>query len=278
MAVALAAADVDAYFERIGYSGSRQPGLATLADLQLRHTLALPFENLDPLLKRPVRLDLSSLQDKLLRHRRGGYCYEHNILLQAVLVSLGFTVTGLAARVLWNAPPGLVRARTHMLLKVDLPHGPYLVDGGFGAMTPTAPLALVPGPAQHTPHEDFRLVQQGALLRLEGQGEDDWKPLYSFDLQPQELPDYEAASWYVSTHPASSFSRVLMAARVTADGRHALRGNELTDRPKTGPGRTRTLDTPSALRQGLEEVFGIRLPDDPGLEALLAQQAQLLPP
>jgi N-hydroxyarylamine O-acetyltransferase len=276
------AADIEGYLERIGYTGSRQPVLATLADIQLRHTLTLAFENLDPLLKRPVRLDLTSLEEKLLRQRRGGYCYEHNILLQAVLVSLGFTVTGLAARVLWNAPPAVVRARTHMLLKVDLPEGSYLVDAGFGAMTPSAPLALTPGPIQQTPHENFRLVQQGELLRLEGQVEEHWKPLYSFDLQPQELPDYEAASWYVSTHPASSFISVLMAAHVTPDGRHGLYGNQLSWHPSqngySGPGRRRTLDNAAALRQALEEVFGICLPADPGLEALLAQQALAPPP
>lgn len=144
--------DIDRYLERIGYTGARQPVLATLAEIQLRHTLTFAFENLDPLLKRPVRLDLPSLQDKFFTQGRGGYCYEHNTLLQAMLGSLGFAARGLAARVQWNSPPGVLRARTHMLLKVDLPEGPYLVDAGFGAMTPTAPLAFSPGDTQHTPH------------------------------------------------------------------------------------------------------------------------------
>lgn len=269
--------DIERYLARIGHTGSREPVRATLADILLHHTLALPFENLDPLLKRPIALDLPALEDKLLRQGRGGYCYEHNILLQAVLVSLGFAVTGLAARVLWNTAPGVVRARTHMLLKVDLPEGPFLADTGFGAMTPVAPLALTPGQPQQTPLEDFRLTRQGELLRLEGQVDNSWKPLYSFDLQPQELPDYEAANWYVSTHPNSSFTRVLMAARVTRHGRHVLHGNQLTHHAKSGPRDRRLLDTPEALRRALEELFGIRLPLDKGLDELLARQAQAPP-
>jgi len=283
--------DLERYLARIGHTGSRQPVLATLAEIQLRHTLALPFENLDPLLKRPVVLELPSLEDKLLRQGRGGYCYEHNILLQAVLASLGFAVTGLAARVVWNTPPEVVRARTHMLLKVDLPEGPYLVDAGFGAMTPVTPLALAPGLRQHTPLEDFRLTQQGEVLRLEGQVADSWKPLYTFDLQPQELPDYEAASWYVSTHPNSSFTCVLMAARVTPHGRDVLHGNQLAHhahpghpphprqgQSQSGHGERHILDSPPALRQALEDIFGIRLPADPGLDEMLARQAQAPPP
>lgn len=268
--------DTARYLQLIGHTGSQAPQLATLADIQLRHTLTFAFENIDPLLKRPVLLDLASLEDKFLRQGRGGYCYEHNILLQAVLVSLGFTVTGLAARVLWGVPPGAVRARTHMLLKVDLPEGAFLVDAGFGALTPTGPVALVPGEPQPTPHESFRLVQDGEQLRLEGEVESCWRPLYSFDLQPQNLADYEVASWYVSTHPNAGFISRLVATRVAPGGRNTLEGNQLAYYPKIGPIKNssqQTLDTPAALREALEDIFGIRLPQDDRLEAMLAQQA-----
>jgi N-hydroxyarylamine O-acetyltransferase len=267
-------ADPARYLAHIGRAGAQKPTLADLAGILLGHTQSLPFENLDPLLKRPVNLDLPSLEDKLLAQGRGGYCYEHNRLLQAVLGALGFTVTGLAARVLWNAAPGVVRPRTHMLLKVDLPQGPYLVDAGFGAMTPTAPLALTPGLRQPTPHEDFRVMQDAGVLRVEGEVQGQWQPLYSFDLTPQEPADYEPANWYVSTHPGSPFVHVLMAARVTPQGRHTLNGSELAWHPRSGSGERRTLDSADALRQVLTGTFGIRLPQDAGLSAVLAQQVQ----
>src|SRR5262245_12466747 len=114
------AIDIDAYFQRIGYSGERTPTLDTLRAIHVRHPEAIPFENLNPWLGWPVRLDAPSLEQKLVRDGRGGYCYEHNLLLIHVLKAMGFQVMGLAARVLWNAPEGTVTARTHMLLLVDL--------------------------------------------------------------------------------------------------------------------------------------------------------------
>src|SRR5262249_15051302 len=89
----MAAIDLNAYFDRIGYSGARTPTLDTLRAVVLRHTEAIPFENLDPLLRRPVRLDAASLQRKLVRDGRGGYCFEHNLLLRHALEGLGFAVT-----------------------------------------------------------------------------------------------------------------------------------------------------------------------------------------
>jgi len=115
-----AAFDLEACFERIGYAGERTPTLETLRTIHVRHTEAIAFENLNPLLKWPVRLDALSLQQKIVRDGRGGYCFEQNLLLSHALKALGFKVTGLAARVLWNAPEGAITARGHMLLRFDL--------------------------------------------------------------------------------------------------------------------------------------------------------------
>jgi N-hydroxyarylamine O-acetyltransferase len=134
--------DLEAYFARIGYSGSGSPTLETLRHLAVLHPTSIAFENLDPLMKRPVRLDLPSLEQKLVNELRGGYCYEHNTLFEAVLRQLGFLVSSHAARVQWNASDGQVRARTHMVLRVDLPEGPHIADTGFGLLTLTAPLRL----------------------------------------------------------------------------------------------------------------------------------------
>ncbi|MEI4902561.1 arylamine N-acetyltransferase, partial [Klebsiella pneumoniae] len=80
-------------------------------------TESIPFENLDPLLRRPMRLDAASLEQKLVRGGRGGYCFEQNLLLRHALEGIGFTVAGLAARVVWNQPEGAILPRTHMLLR-----------------------------------------------------------------------------------------------------------------------------------------------------------------
>src|SRR6266850_62146 len=97
---------------RIGYTdGPPTATLETLRALHLHHVQAITFENLDPLSGQSVKLDLPSLEGKLVHGGRGGYCYEHNLLFSHVLRELGFRVTGLAARVLWNAPDDAIRAR-----------------------------------------------------------------------------------------------------------------------------------------------------------------------
>jgi len=96
--------DIDGYCARIGYTGPREPTLATLRAIIAGHTAAIPFENLDVVTKRPIHLDLRSLQDKLVHQRRGGYCYEHNLLLMNVLLALGFCAGCLAARVHRSRP------------------------------------------------------------------------------------------------------------------------------------------------------------------------------
>src|SRR5690606_6183767 len=116
----------------------------TLAAIHVAHPAAMPFENLDPFLGRAVALDLATLEAKLIHGRRGGYCYEQNLLLMQVLRALGFRVGGLAARVLWNRPKDALTPRTHMLLRIDLDGRTWLADVGFGGLTQTAPLLLEP--------------------------------------------------------------------------------------------------------------------------------------
>src|SRR5207253_6169300 len=137
---------------------------------------AIPFENLDVLAKRPIRLDLPSLHGKLVRDCRGGYCYEHNLLLLHVLLGLGFRAGGLAARVHRSRPPGVIPPRSHMLLRVDLAEGSHIVDVGFGT-APTAPLALEAGREQTTPHEIFRLVSADGEFDLQVRFGEAWTDL-----------------------------------------------------------------------------------------------------
>ena len=267
--------DLDAYLQRIGHTGPRTPTRDTLAAVHGAHAQAIAFENLDPLLGRPVRLDLPSLQRKLVSGGRGGFCYEHNLLLGAALRALGFAVTDLAARVHWNVAPGIVRPRTHMLLRVDLGPTRYLVDTGFGGRTLTAPLQLdLPG-AQGTPHGAFRLLRDDDGFVLQAGVDGAWKALYSFDLQPQVLADYELTSWYLCHHPESQFQLALVAARPVADGRWTLRDRQLSFHHLDGSTDVQTLSTVAALRTALETRFGIALSDLPGLDARLAEVAAL---
>jgi N-hydroxyarylamine O-acetyltransferase len=174
-------ADIDDYCVRIGYSGPREPTAEVLRGIVAAHTAMIPFENIDVLMRPPIRLDLPSLLKKLVRNRRGGYCYEQNLLLLNVLQTVCFSAVGLAARVHRTRPSGVVPPRSHMLLRVDLGEDALVVDVGFGTAL-TAPLALDAGREQKTPHEYFRFVPVDGEFDLQVKFGDVWTDLCNFSL------------------------------------------------------------------------------------------------
>lgn len=266
--------DLNSYFQRIGYTGERTPTLDTLKSIHLKHPEAIAFENLNPFLGQPVRLDIESLQQKIVFEGRGGYCFEQNLLLSHILQALGFRVKGLAARVLWNVPEGVITARGHMLLLVEVNEEAFIADVGFGGLTLTTPLRLEVDIEQNTPHEPFRLIRAGEEFILQAKVREVWKPLYRFSLQEQFLPDYEVTSWYLSNHPNSHFVTGLIAARSTLDRRYALRNNELAVHYLSGSTERKALTSAAELKTVLERVFLLQLPDHPGLDTALHRLIQ----
>jgi N-hydroxyarylamine O-acetyltransferase len=271
--------DLDAYLGRIGFADVPAPDLSTLAAIHARHPAAIPFENLNPLLGWPVRLDLPSIEQKLVRGGRGGYCFEQNALLAAALTAIGFTVTGLSARVVLNVAPDAVTPRTHMILQVGLPDGEQrLCDVGFGGQVLTGPLRFELDVEQATPHEPFRLVDATGpgdlvptyLAQAKIGGE--WKPLYRFDRQPQYPADYEVANHYTATSPQSHFTTMLAVARAAPDRRYALRNRHLAIHHLGGETERHTVEA-SELRTILERDFGIQVPTDPAVDAAFARLA-----
>ena len=276
----LSPAQLAAYFDRIGHiapdRGPHQATSDTLHALHRLHPQVIPFENLDALLGRTPRLDLESVFAKLVTARRGGYCYEHNLLFRAVLNTLGFETTGLAARVVWSDPAAMP-PRTHMMLLVETPDETWLADVGFGSMTLSAPLLFDTGREQATPHETFRidLIERGDFL-LQVKLGDAWKPIYRFDLEPQFSADYTMANHYVSTFPESIFLNHLIVARVMPGERRTLFDATLTRRGKAaGFEAKRELTMAAELRGALQDVFGLALADNEtstpagGLDTLL---------
>jgi N-hydroxyarylamine O-acetyltransferase len=267
--------DLDAYLERVALSGNAGATLTTLEALALAHPIAIPFENLDPFLRRPVPLDIASLQRKLVFERRGGWCFEQNLLFGTALCALGFNPIGLAARVLWNAPEGSIRPRSHMLLMLELGGRRYIADVGFGGLTLTAPLRLEADVPQATPHETFRLRQRDGGFVLEAMLTDDWRPLYQFDLQPQHRVDYEVSNWFLCNFPQSHFLAGIIAARADRDGRHALSNLRYTRRSLNGESATRVLQGAADVRNELRASFGIELSDGSDVTAALERLTPL---
>jgi len=266
--------NINAYFERIGFAGSIAPTLQTLQALQVTHLAAIPFENLNPLLGLPVRLDLRSLEQKLVLERRGGYCFEQNTLFLNVLRTLGFEVRSHSARVVWGRDADEVTAQSHMLLTVEIGGQSLLVDVGFGTAVPTAPLRLRPGVEQETPHETYRLTGGEPEYLLEVKIGDDWQPCYRFDLSERHPIDQEVANWYVATHPDSAFRHELRVARPEKGRRVALRNTDFSIHETGGKSEKKTLSSVAEIREVLTGTFGIALPAadllDPVLERIVA--------
>ena len=164
-------ANLEAYLKRINYAGSIAPTLQTLEMVHRLHPAAIPFENLNPLMELPVRLQLSDIEQKLIVERRGGYCFEQNLLFKAVLEAMDYAVTGrLAAGVLWGHEDGYVPPMlNHMALLVDVGGIPYLADVGFGGQVATAPLRLRADVEQTTPNERYRLSGGHPKWRARGE-------------------------------------------------------------------------------------------------------------
>ena len=262
--------DLDAYFRRVGYDGPRTPTLETLRELHRLQPQAIAFENLDPLLGRPVKLDAGSLDAKLVKGGRGGYCFEQNLLFGHVLRALGFKVREATARVRWSVPPGVQTPRVHALLIVEAEGESYLVDVGFGGNVATSPLALRSRDEQTTPHEPFRLVEDAHRVVVEAKIAGEWTSLYATDLAESIPADFELGNWFTSAHPESIFVNGLLAARAEPDRRYALFNNVLSVHKLKEGSEKRTLDA-RELRDALGDLFKIRLDGLDGLDAALAR-------
>lgn len=262
--------DVGAYLDRLGLSGDLPPTLDTLTAVHRAHLAAIPFENLQLLLDRPVPLDVPSLTDKMVRHHRGGYCYEQNLLLAAALDRLGFTLTAFSARVSVGGD-GRPRPSTHALLKVEPDGSPWLVDVGFGGGGLLEPFPFVDGHQTSQDGWDLRLdrisevgEEEWLLRSFDGK---EWRNLYSFTTAGNLPQDYAIFSHYLTTHPRSPFRSRLMAARTIGGTRYSLTDTTLTvervgtDRkdPGVGPEREVRELRVEELGEVLREVFDIRL-------------------
>lgn len=252
--------DLDAYFARIGYDGTREPDLATLTAIIGHHAATIPFEAIDVLLGKGIDIAPSAIFEKLVTRKRGGYCFEQNGLLLQVLTTLGFEAKVRLARVLWmrpaDAPPPLA---THMALIARIDGRDYLADTGFGNGTPTIPLALDTEETQPTPLETFRLRTSPDGNVLEMRVGDHWSPVYEVVAGHPEAHDLADANLFTSTHPESRFRRDLMLARATAEARLLLLGNRLMIRPGKGGAEVHTLASTEALAEAIETTFGLEV-------------------
>ncbi len=254
--------DLDAYFARTGYAGPRTPSLATLNGIVAAHAQTIPFENLDVLLDRGIDLAPAAVERKLVRSRRGGYCFEQNSLLLHVLEALGFAVKPISARVRLQRPRDFTPPRTHLFLRVEIDGASWLADVGIGSLSLTSAIRLQADAEQATAHEPRRIVREGTRLFHQARLGDEWVDVCEFTLEEMPPIDRELANWFTSTHPQSHFRSRLVAARAAPNGRRlAVLNHEFTIRQAAdGEAQKRTIESPDELLAILAEHFGLHFP------------------
>jgi N-hydroxyarylamine O-acetyltransferase len=257
--------DLSAYLARTGHPHVSGADAATLARLHRAHLATIPFENLDIQMGRPIELDAVSLQNALVRRRRGGYCFQQNELFRLALRALGFTPHAREARVRFAAtlpvPP-----RTHMVLVVFVDGLDWLVDVGFGGNGIVEPLAMDATPATQDGWT-YRVAREGRLHVLQRRERDDWLDLYAFTDDDAATIDYVVGNWYTSTHPDSKFVRTLTAQRMIGDTRHVLRNLSYSVAGQGGEWQTRTVSR-AELVPLLRDLFDLDVPEDARFRAL----------
>lgn len=248
--------DSKAYLARINYTGPTTPTAETLRALHLAHLYAVPFENLDIALKRPITCDQQRFLHKIVELHRGGFCYELNGAFAALLRELGFPTTLLSARVAredGSASPEF----DHLTLRVDLDE-PWLADVGFGDSF-LEPLRLIPDIEQEQYGQRFRIAAVGDVMIVQRQvAEGNWKSQFRFTLAPRQLCDFEARCQFQQTSPESHFTRQRICTLPTRDGRITLSDLKLI-RTSGKIREERLLQNEEEWRAALLQHFGVRL-------------------
>ena len=242
--------DAGAYLDRIGYSGPTEPTADTLMALHRAHMLAVPFENLDIHLGRRNLLDPEHVFDKVVRRRRGGWCFELNGLFALLLETLGYTVTRHAASVVLSDPPSPDFA--HLTLRIDLDE-PWIADVGFGDSF-TGPLRLNETGDQLRENRSYRLEQAHERVTLSQEG----RRQYVFTLTPRRMPEFQGMCDALQT-PPGHFTDAPICSLLTEDGRVSLAGMRLITTTPAGRDE-RELADEAERGAVLREVFGV----DPG--------------
>jgi N-hydroxyarylamine O-acetyltransferase len=272
--------DLDAYLSRVGLDETTLCADARSLDLLHRaHLNTFRFENLDLMLGRGIRVDLPSIQAKMVDMGRGGYCYEQGQLFGAALERLGFAVDRRLARV-WR--PGPVPPRIHLMLRVTLPawlNGPvhrcgpdvvasqpeqaWLVDVGFGS-SPAGPILLddPEAPGDVGPQEidgwtyDVIPGDRPGTWDLRELEDGEWVRQYQFDDAMVVPVDVVMSNWYTSTYPESWFTHTPVVVRRDPDAIRSLVCRTLTvTRP--GPVKERRDLSDDEWTSALRDVFGL---------------------
>ncbi len=265
--------DIDAYLGRIGLTDRPPPTLEGLKALHRAHLAAIPYENFDVQLGRPVTIAVPAIYDKIVGRRRGGWCYEMNGLFGWALGELGFKVTRATGAVM-RAAAGDAVIGNHLVLRVDLPEGVHLADVGFGD-GPNEPFAVREG----------TFDSNGFPYAVERTGDGWWRLVnhpaggaasFDFDPHPADETRLAAKCDELQTAETSVFVQNAVAFRQTPGAIDVLRGRVALRIRPDGTGK-RLIENADDLVATLKDVFALDLPEAAGLwDKIAARHEQVM--
>lgn len=249
---------IDGYLERIDLPLIPSNDPDSLLLLQTNHIRHVPFENLDIIAgKGPLSLDIDDLWDKIVRRKRGGICFEQNILFAYVLERLGFSVRRMAG----HHPLYGTNEFDHMFLLVDFPkrNETWISDVGFGYNN-FAPVKFEQGRWQSDLRDMLRIDCMGGevydLVRRNSLGEED--VMYEFNMRVHDDAAYQKRCDYFSTSPDSFFNQGPIVSIDSIGGRMTLTENHLRYW-EDGEERIEDIRDEAHFNEILEKDFGIVL-------------------
>ncbi|MCL2158371.1 MAG: arylamine N-acetyltransferase [Oscillospiraceae bacterium] len=247
------------YLKRIGFEGEAKADLATLSNLQYRHFLSVPYENLDILRNVPLSLETTDLYDKIVVRKRGGYCFELNALFDWLLCEIGFKTKNYFARFLLDEPK--IPMRRHRVILVEIEDEIYLSDVGVGSVTPELPLRLVKNEETTIRGLTYMFEKDeflGWVLNVK-RGEK-WSQLYSFTADVQLEVDFVQPNFYCQYSPDSVFKKANMVSLRTETGKYTLDANTFRELELFGAAiKTERECTEDEIPGILKQYFGIEL-------------------
>lgn len=248
-----AAAITDRYLHALGLE-RQAPGLELLTEIARRHVAQFAFSSVGTRLGDDLPLDMASLYQRIVVHKRGGYCFEHNGLVHDVLVELGFSVRLSLGRVIYNQAihPGL----THRVTLVDCAPGRYLVDVGFGPMGPSMPVAWADNPASAS-QRPFRIAEPSpGEFHLQTWKEGGFFSLYRFELARYGQADCELGHFFSHKHPKAVFVNNLVVSRILDSEVRSLRNRDYRILRSSGD-QVMAITSAAQLQRVLADDFGL---------------------
>jgi N-hydroxyarylamine O-acetyltransferase len=250
--------EIEEYLERIGYEGNTEPALGLLNALQKKYLLNIPFENLDIHYKIPIELNLANIFEKVVRKRRGGFCYELNGIFYELLNSIGFNVKMICARVFDQRQQIFSPEFDHLAIIVKIDSTDYLTDVGFGEFA-FSPLKIELNAIQNDDRGSFRIERYDELYyKVAKRAGENWVPEYMFTLKKRDLSEFKDMCHYNQTSPLSHFTQNKFCSLATENGRITVTANKI--KITEGDGVTELqLNSDEDFQAALEKYFHIRL-------------------